>query len=348
MSDTPESLTAEKFKKEYKSRKNDYKRLTRNIKNVVKGFLLLHKLPFAAVYARVKSSDSAFEKITRKGYKMPFDEIEDWCGIRIVCYYPGDISRINDIIREEFTVLSEEDVAARLAPNEFGYRSTHFIAKINGLWLNAPNYRGLESIKVEIQVRTISMHAWAEIEHKLQYKNADQVPGHLRRGLYRLGAKFEEADEQFEHLRNGIEEYQAQLSKSKLDLQAFKGLELNLDTLQAFLDLVYPDKKGGREETGLGVTNHTSSALLDISKAGLTMPEIIDAYELTKDLVIEAEERSKVKYNNSGWGYQVSFLSMALDIGTDKYYQMRKPADGQGGEWLESVQEYRNRLGKAI
>lgn len=36
---------------------------------------------------RIKSFDSFYEKIDRKKYKDPLNEIEDICGLRIVCYY---------------------------------------------------------------------------------------------------------------------------------------------------------------------------------------------------------------------------------------------------------------------
>ena len=57
-------------------------------------------------------------------------------------------------------------------------------------WLVSPNYRGLGDIKIEIQVRTILMHAWAEIEHKLAYKNKAQIPESVTRNLALISAAF--------------------------------------------------------------------------------------------------------------------------------------------------------------
>ena len=61
-------------------------------------------------------------------------------------------------------------------------------------------FRDYADFKVEIQIRTILMHAWAEIEHRLAYKKQAHIPSHLRRKFSRISAKLEEADEQFEEL----------------------------------------------------------------------------------------------------------------------------------------------------
>jgi hypothetical protein len=66
-------------------------------------------------------------------------------------------------------------------------------------------------LKFEIQVRSILQHAWAEIEHDLEYKSREAVPRQIRRRFARLSGLLELADAEFVRLRNEIESYQQEL-----------------------------------------------------------------------------------------------------------------------------------------
>jgi putative GTP pyrophosphokinase len=190
---------------EYSKVRNKYDTLGTNLAQALELFLKENDLKVLSVTYRVKDKESFVEKIDRKNYEKPFDDIEDICGIRIICYYQSDVDKIAEIISKEFEVLENQDKEELLEADQFGYRSTHFIVKIKKEWLKAPNYRGLEDLKAEIQIRTVLMHAWAEIEHKLAYKKKSHIPDKFRRKLSRISAKLEEADEQFEELRKEIE-----------------------------------------------------------------------------------------------------------------------------------------------
>lgn len=230
------------IEKQYNALKKSYERLGKNLVDAIKSFLQENEIPYLEVYSRVKEFNSFYEKIGRKKYENPFDEIEDICGIRIICYYLKDIERIQEIIKKEFSILDSEDKSESLGLKEFAYRSFHNIISIKENWCETPNYRGLKSLKAEIQTRTILMHAWAEIEHKLNYKSDAQVPKDFQRKLFRLSAKFEEADEQFEELKTGISNYRKQInekteSTSKFDLNQ----DFNIDSYTAFLNFHFPN-----------------------------------------------------------------------------------------------------------
>lgn len=221
---------------------NQYLRLGKNIEEALNSFLIEEKIPYVNVYHRVKEFESFYEKIGRKNYSDPFNEIEDICGIRIICYYASDIHKIEEIIKRELIVLETEDKAESLGLKEFAYRSTHNIVKIKDSWTATPNYRGLENLRAEIQIRTILMHAWAEIEHKLNYKSDAAVPSHFQRKLFRLSAKFEEADEQFEELKNGINGYRTSIQeKTKVDKKFDLKQDFNIDSYTAFLNFHFED-----------------------------------------------------------------------------------------------------------
>lgn len=322
----------------YQGLRPSYERMTTCLQEAMKELLLANNIPSVDVVSRVKDIDSAFGKIELKKYLNPFDEVEDWCGLRIICYYPSDIDRVSAVLQEEFAVQEKEDTSLRLKPHEFGYRSTHFILKIKDSWLHAPAYRGLGALKAEVQVRTLLMHAWAEIEHKLAYKSTDQVPPQFKRKLYRLSAKFEEADEQFEDLRIGLNEYRASL-RAAPDLLAFHHEDLNLDTLQEFLDKVFPNRRRSLDQT--------ADLLQEISTVGLSMADIVDAYERTKPILDELE---RADYEGDEgleeqW-VQVGAMRVVLDAANESYYKFRVEDVGVHQEWVNQSSNSRLTLAK--
>lgn len=230
------------IKKEFNSLYSDYLRLGKNLEEAIKTFLNEESIPYLNVYFRIKEFSSFFEKISRKNYSNPFEDIEDICGIRIICYYVTDIVKIEEVIKREFKLLEAENKSESLGLKEFAYRSTHNIIQIKNSWTATPNYRGLQSLKAEIQIRTVLMHAWAEVEHKLNYKSDAQVPASFQRKLFRLSAKFEEADEQFEELRNGINDYKKEIEeRAKLENKFDVTQDFNRDSFVAFLNFHFPN-----------------------------------------------------------------------------------------------------------
>jgi len=230
--------------KEFQLKKEVYNRLGKNFVDALKMFLNDKGIPYLEIYHRVKRFDSFYEKIERKGYSDPFTEIEDFCGIRIICYYASDLEKINQIINDEFKILEQQDKSELLGLKEFAYRSNHYIVSVKDSWLSAPNYRKLDGLKSEIQVRTILMHAWAEIEHKLNYKSDAQVPNKFQRKLFRLSAKFEEADEQFEELKLGIEEYKKSIKEKIISSKQFSlNQDFNIESYKAFIHYHFPQDR---------------------------------------------------------------------------------------------------------
>ncbi len=224
----------------YKEKLPLFNRACNNIGEALRILLTDKGLPYLTISTRVKEFSSFFEKIDRKNYLDAFNENEDFCGARIILYYSEDVAKVIEIISSEFDVYETEDKSTKLDINEFGYRSHHFIVKFKDVWLETPNYRGLTEIKIEVQVRTILMHAWAEIEHKLGYKNKEQVPSDLKRKLFMISAKLEEADGQFQDLKSNIENYKKEIINDSSKTGKFVAKEFNLNSFQALLDFYFP------------------------------------------------------------------------------------------------------------
>ncbi len=125
--------------------------------------------PIESIKSRVKSPESLVEKAVRKGIALTVSSIErnlnDIAGLRVICSFPGDIYMLAEaLLRQDDIVLIErKDYIAHPKPN--GYRSLHLIVEIP-IFL----YNHTRRMKVEVQLRTLSMDCWASLEHKIRYK----------------------------------------------------------------------------------------------------------------------------------------------------------------------------------
>lgn len=295
---------------EYSKVKNKYDALGINLAQALELFLKENDLKVLSVTYRVKDRDSFVEKIDRKNYEKPFDDIEDICGIRIICYYQSDVDKIAEIISKEFEVLENQDKEELLEADQFGYRSTHFIVKIKKEWLKAPNYRGLENLKAEIQIRTVLMHAWAEIEHKLAYKKKSHIPDKLKRTFYILSAKLEDADKQFEELKNEITKYREEVIEiTTSESIKTEDIELNLDSLQAFLDATFSNRTKDIEQSRFLVD--------EFLYYGIGLKEFISSYEEVKNYLTKIENELHLGAKRT----QVGMAVLIMNLTNKKYFE---------------------------
>ena len=120
------------------------------------------------------------------------NDIVDLAGVRIALYFPSDSDRIAKIINDAFTVIrhirfpSSKKQASNLGKSakpgcdcdDFqrrfdGYRADHFRVRMRAENLETQQLRDdFSSLNplIEIQVASVLMHAWAEVDHDLVYK----------------------------------------------------------------------------------------------------------------------------------------------------------------------------------
>jgi ppGpp synthetase/RelA/SpoT-type nucleotidyltranferase len=119
------------------------------------------------------------ERALRKNYQQfadIYDDIVDLAGVRVALYFPGQRSQVDAIVRDIFA-LNEP-------PKEFpdgskpkyeytkrfsGYSATHYRVHLKDASLSEPQKRYSEA-RIEIQVASVMMHAWSEVDHDLVYK----------------------------------------------------------------------------------------------------------------------------------------------------------------------------------
>jgi len=141
----------------------------------------------AIVTYRAKNPDRLFKKLEKRNEKrkadnlMPYESLEDIAsdihdlsGVRIALYFPKDREKVDTIIRKNFELHSipksfpEESKRPTYERRFSGYWATHY--RINPK--ASPCIKETEYIqgKTEIQVASVLMLAWSEVEHDLVYK----------------------------------------------------------------------------------------------------------------------------------------------------------------------------------
>lgn len=142
---------------------------------------------YAEVSSRVKTLDSCTSNVEKYGFVNPVSEINDFCGIRIVCVFTRQLDQIEDIIQRIFLVSEKTDKKLDLSMEKMGYQSRHFNATLSDK-LSGPHYDDLRSIPCEIQLRTVMQHAWAIASHLLSYKGKLNAPAGIEREINNTSA----------------------------------------------------------------------------------------------------------------------------------------------------------------
>ena len=134
--------------------------------------------PIEHVTQRIKSPDSIARKLKRMGFEPTIANMEkqlyDIAGIRIICSFTSDIYRIAGMIARQDDVVVLKIKVYIKHPKENGYKSYHMVVSVP-IYLST----GMETARVEIQIRTIAMDFWASLEHKIYYKFEGNAPEHI-------------------------------------------------------------------------------------------------------------------------------------------------------------------------
>lgn len=112
-----------------------------------------------------------------------YNDVPDLAGARVALYFPDERAVVRRLIAANFVALreprsfpipdSELDATAleRRSRKRFpGYAAEHYRVRLSETDLSPDEKRYAEG-RCEIQVASVLMHAWAEVEHDLEYKD---------------------------------------------------------------------------------------------------------------------------------------------------------------------------------
>jgi ppGpp synthetase/RelA/SpoT-type nucleotidyltranferase len=141
------------------------------------------------VTSRAKSIKRLEEKVRQRAEEKQYLKIEDVCediidlaGVRVERYFPAQVFLIESVINDLFHVTGSkvfpntQSITVTPLPtittykNRFsGYSARHYHIYLRDSSLSEAQRRYSEA-RVEIQVASVLMHAWAEVNHDLVYK----------------------------------------------------------------------------------------------------------------------------------------------------------------------------------
>lgn len=221
----------------------DYEEVAQSLRNLapaleslLRELLLSKEIKFHYIRSRVKTKISTVRKLGNpaKSY-TGIRDLTDMLGVRIVTYFPDDVDHVAGLIRQEFSIDEENstDKRALLDPDRFGYLSLHFVASLGGGRTQLAEYARFSDVTFEIQIRSILQHAWAEIEHDLGYKSSSAVPVEIRRRFSRIAGLLEVADNEFQEIRNYLDEHQRSLEEASS--RQWRAVAIDQDSVYAFI-----------------------------------------------------------------------------------------------------------------
>ena len=218
----------EAIMREYRDNLPWFEESSQKVYQLLKDTLDKAGLMTAALEYRVKAGDSLAGKLELKGGKYhSLKDITDIIGLRVITFYIDDVDKVASAVERVFEVDWENSVDKRkaLEIDSFGYLSLHYVCRI-------PD----SEYKMEIQMRTVLQHAWANMNHDTGYKSGVEVPPRYLRNLSRLAGMLELVDDEFSRIRTELTNYRRQV-RSLVATGNLDDVPLDGDTFRSFMEM---------------------------------------------------------------------------------------------------------------
>ncbi|WP_448649274.1 GTP pyrophosphokinase [Pseudomonas corrugata] len=165
------------------------------------------------------AGDSTKSQRARSANWVSRDFVQSLAGVRIITHFASDLDRVATLVEREFDIDLSNSVDKRMMqdPDRFGYASIHYVVEFGASRLALPEYSRYSRFKVEIQIRSILQHAWAEIEHDIGYKADVEIPNTIRRKFSRLSGLLELADQEFVAISSELVNYAKSIREAPVD-----------------------------------------------------------------------------------------------------------------------------------
>ena len=229
---------------EYRRVRPQYEDFASAVKEILAQALRARDITVNLVEARAKEPESFGMKAEAQSefdprapkYRNPLEDITDLAGVRVITFFPRTVEKVGACIREEFEVLEHRDLSRTLLQEErFGYQSEHYLVRLSSERTALPEYKRHLGLVAEVQVRTVLQHAWAEIEHDIQYKSSITIPNTIRRRFMALAGVLEIADREFQAIQDEDNQLK-QLARTSVEKGVLDQVEITADALRSYLD----------------------------------------------------------------------------------------------------------------
>ena len=228
----------------YRQVRRLYGKFANVIKSILEASFIDSSVSYHKIESRAKELDSFSKKAIKSEeknpnkprYNKPMEEITDLAGVRVITFFPKELDLVDKCIGNNFQVVEKTDKSEQLEEEgKFGYKSIHYLVKMKPERLVLPEYKNFSELIAEIQARTILQHAWAEMEHDIQYKSVNVIPKSIKRRFVALAGMLEIADREFQAIQDEDERIRHQ-ARSDVISGKFEQVEITPDALKSYLD----------------------------------------------------------------------------------------------------------------
>lgn len=177
-----------------------YRRVAEELRKAIEDLLGSVGL-LCRVFGRGKSAKSLKQKIEGNAGKYGVEKklIQDAVGIRVVVYFPEDISIVEEILRSNYACDDGSCTVDTPDASVFSVTRHNLIFRVPSQWIRDMQPASIEfpvDATFEVQLRTILSEGWHEVEHDLRYKRQNDWIGNeaLSRNLNGVVATLETAE----------------------------------------------------------------------------------------------------------------------------------------------------------
>ena len=162
--------------------------------------------PIQMITSRVKKEQSIIDKMKRHGYELTMDNavqrLYDIAGVRAICAFEHDVYHMAEVLLQHEDIHLHHRKDFIQTPKESGYRSLHLLISMP-IYLAA----GKRDVRMEVQLRTITMDFWASMEHELRYKQKIAFPEELNQEILECADLSAALDERMGKLQRNLTAY---------------------------------------------------------------------------------------------------------------------------------------------
>lgn len=217
MSEVDIDAHRQRVEAQYRALRPTYENFTERLQGLLSD--LLADVPVHEIQCRAKSVSSFGKKACKPAtgathgdvlvlkYPDPLATqggVTDLAGARIITYVPSVIESVKQIVEDEFELIEPwEDKGERLTEvGRIGYKSIHALVKLSATRRDLKEFKYYKDLVLEVQIRTILQHAWAEMEHDIRYKSVEDVPKIISSRFTALAGLIEIADREFQAIQD--------------------------------------------------------------------------------------------------------------------------------------------------
>ena len=170
----------DEFISQYRTQYDFYDNVARLVAQIVDGSLQAAGIR-SIVTSRAKAVNRLETKVRQRNKTANYssvseivNDIPDLAGVRVALYFPAEREQVDKLMKELFLQIQPpKEFPSGSAPTYkkrfSGYWATHYRVQLKKQSLTEIQQR-YSSACIEIQVASVLMHAWSEVEHDLVYK----------------------------------------------------------------------------------------------------------------------------------------------------------------------------------